>query len=125
MHCKIGRGSRTIWYDIVQLYDRTIVKKMSGSCCFCPINRIDWNKRGGIICCNLPCGGQSNTSSLAGWYVDERRNYQVIVPDQTALLPGWLLLLPFLWLNFMIFVPICNASAFVFFEQNGRVAMEH
>jgi hypothetical protein len=88
----------------------------------CPANRVDWNKEGGICCCNLPCD-VTNNQILVGWYVDEVSE-RVIVPDQMALLPGWILLIPCVWLNFLFFAPICHAKAFIFYYQGENMNVD-
>ena len=94
------------------------------SCCCCPAERVDWSRKGGILCCNTPCGTEGAVANLISWYINEETN-QIIVPDKTALLPAWLALIPPIWINLLFFMPICHASAFIFYDLNGSLAMEH
>ncbi len=96
------------------------------ACCLtCPWDKVDWNREGGLICCNLPCGDDAAKQNITNWYVDEDHGNQIIVPDNTAILPGWIFILPCFWIHACLMAPICHASAFIFYEREGKLAVEH
>lgn len=93
----------------------------------CPYEKIDWNHSGGLCCCNIPCSSSSSKHNLTHWYVDEDNpRHPIIVPDETILLPGWLIALPCFWINVCIMIPLMKSSAFIFTETStGVVSLDY
>ncbi len=94
-------------------------------CLMCPWDKVDWNREGGLICCNVPCGNDAAKQNITHWYVDEDNGNRIIVPNNTAILSCWMVILPWLWIYACLMPAFCHASAFIFYVREGKLAVEH
>ena len=96
--------------------------------CFCPTDRVNWDKPGGLCQCNLPCGMKDHFPY--NWYVDDTKETDVIIiPDKTIFLyPSWLLAMPPVWLHVCIMAPLAplmEANIFKVYEKNGNLTLDY
>ena len=98
---------------------------MATTCCFCPTDRVNWDKPGGLCQCNWPCGSKDD-SPFYNWYVDDSKETDVIIiPDKALYLPSWLLAMPPFWLHVCIMAPLMEANIFKVYEKNGNLTLDY
>ena len=93
--------------------------------CFCPSERVNWDKPGGLCLCNWPCGTKE-VIPFYNWYVDDTKETDVIIiPDKAVFFPSWILAFPCFCLNVCIMLPLMEANIFKIYEKNGNLTMDY
>ena len=94
--------------------------------CFCPTDRVNWDKPGGLCQCNLPFCGDKDLFPFYNWYVDDTKETDVIIiPDKALYLPSWLLAMPPFWSHVCIMAPVMEANIFKVYEKNGNLTLDY
>ena len=93
--------------------------------CFCPTDRVNWDKPGGLCQWNWPCMSK-DVFPFYNWYVDDTKETDVIIiPDKALYLPSWLLAMPPFWLHVCIMAPVMEANIFKVYEKNGNLTLDY
>ena len=93
--------------------------------CFCPTNRVNWDKPGGLCQWNWPCDETRDLIPFFYWYVNDTKGTDVIIiPDKANINPSWMFPMPCLWL-FCLNMPFVEANIFKIYEKNGNLALDY